>query len=225
MDWDHSLPWTSEIPCFHKSSSCGGSLTSSKSYNSPSSGAFPVFSIWEDHQFKPSSTKLHTSYHLILIVLLYHKAIVEQITWVTFFTVRIEYLHSTRNVLQTLYHESLTLINVVPRGLLGKPMVEHICKWRQNVCFDAINVQSKDSAAYDGTRPTEIPKFILPELLTTDADSIIVFFEIIYFLVNLYEERGSHEFIQLLVFIVDREIGKIFRQKIKIQLPLRLLFL
>ena len=104
-------------------------------------------------------------------------------------------------------------------------MVEHICKWRQNVCFDAINVQSKDSAAHDSPRPTEIPKFILPELLTTDADSIIVFFDIIHFLMYLYEEGRSHEFIQLLVFIVDREIGKIFGQKIKIQLPLRLLLL
>lgn len=82
-------------------------------------------------------------------------------------------------------------------------MVEHICKWGQDVSFYSVYKKSENSAADDGPCPAKISELILSKLRAGGADLIVVLFEIINLLMYLNEERGANQFHKFIVTIVD----------------------
>jgi hypothetical protein len=67
-------------------------------------------------------------YNLVLGIVIKDETVVEQVTRVAFFTIRVEDFNSRRNIFQTFNDKALFLIKIVPNSLLRQFMIEHVCE-------------------------------------------------------------------------------------------------
>ena len=162
---------------------------------------------------------------MVLRIEVNYEAVVEQVARVALLAVGVEHLHAGVNVMQTLNEKALLVIYVVPGGLLGQAVVEHVCKRRQNVSLGAVNVQAEYPAAHYRPGPAEVAELILAELLAGQVDAVVVALEVVDFFVDLDEEGGADELREFGVAEVDGEVGVVLRQQLQVQPPRRLLAL
>lgn len=78
-------------------------------------------------------------YDLVFRILVNHKAVVEEIPRVAFFTIAVKHLDSLWDINQTLNGKASVLLDVVPYCLFGQSVVQHICKGSEDVGLDAID--------------------------------------------------------------------------------------
>ena len=129
-----------------------------------------------------------SQWNLISVIWLIDKPIIEEKSWITFFTIWIVNLFSSWNIIACFDDKSFFGIIIIPYSLSWAPVIKHICIWDETISFNAFNSYTENSTASHHSDFWVLKKWKLRKIRDFFADQIVVQFNIFFFLFNLFEK-------------------------------------
>lgn len=101
-------------------------------------------------------SELPITYYLVRLVAVDHEPVVKEESGIAFPAIRVINLNTLVDPLESLNHESFSLVRITPDCLLVDSMIKHICKWHQSIGLLLPYHDPENSAANHHPRPAEL---------------------------------------------------------------------
>jgi hypothetical protein len=149
------------------------------------------------------------AYDFVVLVVGEGEAVVEEEARVALLAIGVEDLAAGGDVPEALNHEALGGVAVVPAGLLGHVVVQHVGQRHHRVRLHALHHHSEHSRAHQQPRLYKPLVAESSEGLVDSADSLIVSSQLPLLALHLLEEAGALEFCQQVGRVVDGEVAEV----------------
>jgi hypothetical protein len=129
--------------------------------------------------------------YLVSIIIQVNETVVKEEPAIALFPIAIINLITSLDVIDRLNHETSSVICVVPSGLSGSLMVEHVSIGNKTISLHTFNLNTENAAGHHHADFGIFLDWELSESWDFLTNQVIVCFDVNYFFLNLIKERGS----------------------------------